>query len=39
MEYKEKDTARTFEKILRFSTLCIWIISTIFIAEIVITTL
>ena len=39
MEYKEKDTARTFEKILRFSTLCCWIISTMFIAEILITVL
>ena len=39
MEYKEKDTARTFEKILRFSTLCIWKVSTVFIAEIVITVL
>ena len=39
MEYNEKDTARTFEKILRFSTLCCWIVSTMFIAEILITVL
>lgn len=39
MEYKQKDTARTFEKIFRYSTLCIWFISAVFIGEIIITVL
>ena len=36
MEYKEKDTKRTFEKVMKFWILCCRIVSLVFIWEIII---